>query len=156
MQSLLVNLTSMAVLIHMMLGCNWHHGLGVQTCVDQCSASACNHDEVELGDCHEGIHQHGDHDHDHPGNNQNSNDNLSENGNGHGHFGCQDDGCNATTLIKFVFWPAKLSSQCLCVAENSALVAIQARSGQDKDPFPDCSHTETPVRTHLLLGVQLL
>jgi hypothetical protein len=156
MNSLLVKLASTAVMIHMTLGCHWHHGLGVQACEDQCPVSVCNHHEVEFGECDNGAHEHGDRDYDHPIGNQATNNNMCNNNSGHCHFGCQDDGCNATKLVKFEFWPAEFSLQYFCGAENAALVASQACAGNDIDPFPDCSHTETSVRAHLLLGVQLL
>ena len=155
MQLLLVKLASIAVMIHMTLGCNWHHGLGVQACIGQCSTTSCSHDnKAENVEC-SGNHQHGDHNHNLPILSLTAGDDLCE-CDGHSHFGCQDDGCNATKVIKFVFWPAESSSPMLCEAENSALVASLATACHAIDPFPDYSHTATSLRAHLILGVLII
>ena len=73
-----------------------------------------------------------------------------------GHLGCCEDGCNATQFVAFKFDSIDFSVPYLGGAETLALIKNQNQLGNHIDPFPDCSHTETAVRAHLLFGVQIL
>ena len=154
MQSILIKLTSVAVMLHMTFGCNWHHGVGTHACTVQCSTITCSHHGHDYISCsHENV--------DHTRDNKLPLGPISasqDNGRSqrHGHFGCDDDRCKVTQSFKFVYIPCDFSSEYLGGAESIALIHCQARTIINLDRIPDGAHTETAVRAHLLLGVQIL
>jgi hypothetical protein len=152
MHSFLVQIASIAVMLHMTLGCSWHHGLGTHACVNQCSAKARHHDDSAADHCCDGQHEHDCQRRPGPG------PTFHDDGesHGHGHLACHDDGCNVTSLKKFVFSPLDFCTRYLDRAGSSALVAVQTLKGCEKNPFPDCEHTTTAVRAHLLFGILIL
>jgi hypothetical protein len=158
MKSFLVHLASLAVMFHMTFGCNWHHGLGsAHACTNQTALSCCPSDTSQLveNDDHDHDydgHEHGDHDSDLPLTSNFDGDNSDRD---RSHFCCQDDGCNVAKVVKFVYAPMDFSTAYLGGAENSA-IAQPLVPGFTVDPFPDCKCLALKMRTHLLLGVQLI
>lgn len=156
MNSLLIKIANLAVIFHMTLGCNWHHGLGVQACVSQCATAQCDHQERgDFRKCCDRNHE--------------QSDQVNEvtpglataiaepcGSGGDNHFGCENDGCSAIKLVEFKFWPAPNSPLWLSGAESPELVSGSTGASANFNPFPDFSHTASPVRIHLILGVQLL
>lgn len=158
MKSFLVHLASLAVMVHMTFGCNWHHGLGsTHACTNQSALSCCSSDANNSADRedHEDGHEHGDHDHDSelPRTTTFDGDESSDS---HSHFCCQDDGCNVTKVVKFVFKPLDFSTPYLGGAEDLAVAQLAAYPGSVIDPLPDCKCFAQKVRSHLQFSIQLI
>lgn len=149
MKSLLVKIASVAVMFHMTFGCSMHHGLGTNACAHQ-HETACDHDSDSNHDEDHGDHE--DHDHDQ----MPDSEPVGETGHSPSHAGCSKDGCNATQFVQFKFQPLDFSVPYLGGVDTLALTESPTYSGFDVDPFPDCRHSETGVRAHLLFGVQII
>ena len=152
MKSLLVKIASVAVMFHMTFGCSMHHGLGTNACAHQhettCGHESDSHDHEDQGD-----HEH--HDHDQLPDSEPAGD-ADEKSQGPSHAGCSNDGCHATQFVQFKFEPLDFSVPYLGGVDTLALIESQDCTGFSVDPFPDCKHTETGVRAHLLFGVQII
>jgi hypothetical protein len=160
MKSLLVKIASFAVVVHMTFGCSLHHGLGTNACAHQ-HTSVCNHNHGSHGhfpsdhnEDHD--HQHHDHQHHDPLPDSAPISDVDESSHSSSHLGCCDDGCNATQFVQFEFQALDFSVPYLGGVDTLVLIENQSPAGFHVDPFPDCSHSETGVRAHLLFGVQIL
>ena len=145
-------------MVHMTFGCNMHHGLGsANACVNQNAMSTCcssvNVEHADDGHDH-GSHEHGDHDSEFPESDSKFDSEKSSYRNNH--QSCQDDGCNAVKLVKFVFVPLDLSTFYLGGAEDAAIASTSSIPGTSISPFPDWNGLAPKMRSHLLLGVQLI
>ena len=146
-------------MVHMTFGCNMHHGLGsANACVNQNAMSTCcssvNVEHTADGGHAHDCHEHGDHDSELPELDSTFDSEKSSHGNNH--QSCQDDGCNAVKLVKFVFVPLDLSTAYLGGAEDAAIACTASYPGTSANLFPDCNCLSPNVRSHLLLGIQLI
>lgn len=159
MKSFLVHFAIIAVMVHMTFGCSWHHGFGsAHACTSQNSLSNCcsnsKNPSVRKDSDHDG-HHHCDDEHESPSSKStfDLDDHSSHNPL---HPGCQDDGCTVIKTVRFVFSPLDFSVAYLGGAENSAITNNTENSGITVNPYPDYSGMARNLRTHLLLGVQIL
>ena len=130
-------------MLHMTLGCSWHHGLSApHLCLQETSLSSCctgsvanlsvtPHEDDLTGHCHENCN----HDSESPWTTEFEPNKSDHN---HGHFCCQDDGCYLTKVAKFVFKSVDFSVAYLGGAEDSATSQITRGPWLAFDPFPDC------------------
>jgi hypothetical protein len=158
MKSFLVHIASLAVMVHMMFGCNMHHGLGsANACVNQNAISTCcssvEGEPADDGHDHD-CHEHGDHDTEFP--ESDSTFDADKSSHGHSHLCCQDDGCNVIKLAKFVYVPLDFSRVYLGGAENAAIAETSSYPGYSVNPFPECNCLAPKMRSHLLFAVQLI
>lgn len=155
-ESVLVRAASIAVMLHMAIGCSWHHGISpASACNDACTSSSCHYTAEEkptIGCCH-----------DHDGHDDHSKDSDPEKESGHdgpdapaNHLCCCDDGCNAIQAVEFVFDALDFSTAYMGGTGNSVIIEAALNPNVLVDPFPDCSNTAQKLRTHLLLNVQIL
>ena len=75
---------------------------------------------------------------------------------GNNHLCCQDDCCNVIKLVKFLYVPLDFSTAYLGGAEDAAIANTSSFPGTSVNPFPDCNCLAPKMRSHLLLGVQLI
>ncbi len=158
MKSFLVHIASLAVMVHMTFGCSWHHGLGsANACANQDTLSTCcssvEGEHADSGHDHDG-HEHGVCDAEFP--ELESALGAEEPTHGHNHLCCQDDGCKLIKLVKFVYGPLDFSTTYLGGAENAAVATTMSYPGSSVNPFPDCNCLAPKMRSHLLLGKQLI
>ena len=145
-------------MVHMTFGCSMHHGLGsANACVNQNAMSTCcssvNVEHADDGHDYDS-HEHGDHDSEFPESDSKFDSEKPSHGNNHQH--CQDDGCKVIKLVKFAFVPLDLSTAYLGGAEDAAIACTASYPGTSVNLFPDCNCLAPKVRSHLLLGVQLI
>jgi len=145
-------------MFHMTFGCNWHHGVGTAACASQCSSMACNDDDkTGSNGCGASDRECREHDMDHEqGPEPAPNDSVNGAGKSRNHSSCQDDSCDVTEFLKFVFLQLDFSTQYLGGTGSSAITGSQNNGGFGFDPFPDRSYLPTGLRAHLVLGVQIL
>lgn len=152
MNSILVQLATLAVMIHMTFGCLWHHGFGTDGC---------------RSDVHQAEHDHSGHEHAHCQQPQlthqldrGSTDWLAEfdgTGDPVSHDHCQDDGCIATRVAEYQLPLVAWVGFYLVGAENDFLTR---RGGQPAARFSHQGKLRRaiaePLRAHLLLGKLLI
>ena len=152
MNSILVQLATLAVVTHMTLGCLWHHGFGTDGCRSEVHQAGHDHSGHEHAHCQ----------HPQPADQPDSGTTdwlAGFNGTGipvsHDH--CQDDGCIATRVAEYQLPLAACVGLYLGGAENNSL----ARRGSQ--PASRYSHQKRlrraiaePLRAHLLVGKLLI
>ena len=153
----IIHIASLAVMVHMTFGCNWHHGFGsAHACENQNSLSYCcasneNDSASELVDVHD-CDGHGDHDHDSDLPLRSTFD-ADDSEHNHSHLCCQDDGCHVIKAVKYVFTPLDFSISYLGGVEKAAIAKASVFT---VDRFPDCRFAALKIRSHLLFAVQLI
>lgn len=167
MQSVLVNIATFAVIVHMTIGCHWHHGFGSSHVCPKTSI-ACHHEsDATAHDCSENkqLHAHskeghGNHSHDGDEHDQIprvSLDTLADHSShNHDHSGCQDDSCLVTQEVKTAVAPADHTVEYLGGVENSSIAGSANCGISANDGSPDCLLTMPGMRAHLMLCVLTL
>ena len=161
MHSLLGKFATITAMIHMALGCAWHHGFaGSHECMKECPSA--------LTDCVHGQQHHG-HAHGHHTSGHTAGDlrdvqrdgntlcTMCRKGNGQQpHSGCRDDGCTYIESHDFDFAAVVDFQEYL---GGALTVALNDSSEFELDFFeilPVCTKFALHVRAHLFLCVQLL
>ncbi len=172
MKTVLIKLATLMAMVHMSLGCAWHHGLGHSSCESveaDSSASVCDHDHRR---CHA---DHSDHEHaviettkfqscdhgscvaNHGSCVANHGSCVANHGTHHDHAGCHDDGCHF--IVAKTFDCNGLVPLHLYFGDVAAALIVSCNSVQ-LDRFnefhPASAAFATGVRANLLLGVLIV
>jgi hypothetical protein len=153
MQSILIHFASLAVMVHLSLGCQWHHGLGES---DSCQTG--NH-QAHQRQCSDDHH----HGHGHPGHRsfplaQQAVEPGADMELAQGpipHDRCQNDGCSATPASDYRPSRTKPIGLYLANAEDDSVGQQPSATGK-LSYRARYQFSAAPLRAHLLLGVLLI
>ena len=158
MHGILIKLVTLAAMLHMGLGCAWHHGIGnSHACPGNHRTSTCHNHEVNEKPHIPHIHG-------------TCSDQISESlqvdscgllicisdcGREQNHSGCQDDRCLFTKLCKLDVGQFDMGQEFL-VEVMPAMPLPVSRIEKSQQHHSICPYNAPGLRAHIALGVQII